>query len=103
MIFHPGDEDVGTKTLRQLQAEEDEEEKFQADLKKAVRQSLGSFSTVPAYLLYLFINLWDFLLVSILVYCLTQPSLHLRTRSFILDVKLPFFHFHHICSVIILE
>ncbi|KAK8703160.1 hypothetical protein V6N13_021488 [Hibiscus sabdariffa] len=30
----------GTKTLRQLQAEEDDEERFQADLKKAVRQSL---------------------------------------------------------------
>ncbi|XP_013615598.1 PREDICTED: uncharacterized protein LOC106321934, partial [Brassica oleracea var. oleracea] len=44
--------DVETKTLRQLQAEEDEEEKFQADLKKAVRQSLGSFPTIPAYLLY---------------------------------------------------
>ncbi|CAG7869833.1 unnamed protein product [Brassica rapa] len=35
--------DVGTKTLRQLQAEEDEEEKFQADLKKAVRQSLDTY------------------------------------------------------------
>uniref|UniRef100_A0A803L904 USP domain-containing protein n=1 Tax=Chenopodium quinoa TaxID=63459 RepID=A0A803L904_CHEQI len=34
--------DGGSKTLRQLQAEEDEEERFQADLKKAVRQSLGS-------------------------------------------------------------
>lgn len=31
----------GSKTLRQLQAEEDEEERFQADLKKAVLQSLG--------------------------------------------------------------
>ncbi|XP_024971929.1 uncharacterized protein LOC112510812 [Cynara cardunculus var. scolymus] len=30
----------GTKTLRQLQAEEDDEERFQADLLKAVRQSL---------------------------------------------------------------
>uniref|UniRef100_A0A1J3E553 Inactive ubiquitin carboxyl-terminal hydrolase 54 n=1 Tax=Noccaea caerulescens TaxID=107243 RepID=A0A1J3E553_NOCCA len=35
--------DAGTKTLRQLQAEEDEEERFQADLKKAVRQSLDAF------------------------------------------------------------
>ncbi|KAF8087042.1 hypothetical protein N665_0601s0008 [Sinapis alba] len=35
--------DAGTKTLRQLQAEEDEEEKFQADLKKAVRQSLDAY------------------------------------------------------------
>ncbi|KAL3528300.1 hypothetical protein ACH5RR_007622 [Cinchona calisaya] len=35
--------DNGTKTLRQLQAEEDDEERFQADLKKAVRQSLDSF------------------------------------------------------------
>lgn len=33
----------GTKTLRQLQAEEDDEERFQADLKKAVRQSLDTF------------------------------------------------------------
>ncbi|XP_023638015.1 uncharacterized protein LOC17886233 isoform X2 [Capsella rubella] len=33
--------DVGTKTLRQLQAEDDEEERFQADLKKAVLQSLA--------------------------------------------------------------
>ena len=33
-----------TKTLRQLQAEEEEEERFQAELKKAVRQSLGKFS-----------------------------------------------------------
>ncbi|KDP31191.1 hypothetical protein JCGZ_11567 [Jatropha curcas] len=35
--------DSGTKTLRQLQAEEDDEERFQADLKKAVRQSLDTF------------------------------------------------------------
>ncbi|XP_022845002.1 uncharacterized protein LOC111368057 [Olea europaea var. sylvestris] len=35
--------DTGTKTLRQLQAEDDEEERFQADLKKAVRQSLDTF------------------------------------------------------------
>ncbi|GFZ07764.1 ubiquitin carboxyl-terminal hydrolase-related protein [Actinidia rufa] len=33
----------GTKTLRQLQAEDDDEERFQADLKKAVRQSLDTF------------------------------------------------------------
>ncbi|KAK9669309.1 hypothetical protein RND81_13G122700 [Saponaria officinalis] len=33
--------DGGSKTLRQLQAEEDEEERFQADLKKAVMQSLA--------------------------------------------------------------
>ncbi|XP_050220988.1 uncharacterized protein LOC126671275 [Mercurialis annua] len=35
--------DSGTKTLRQLQAEEDDEERFQADLKMAVRQSLDTF------------------------------------------------------------
>ncbi|XP_065876837.1 uncharacterized protein [Euphorbia lathyris] len=35
--------DSGTKTSRQLQSEEDEEERFQADLKKAVRQSLDTF------------------------------------------------------------
>ncbi|CAI9757499.1 unnamed protein product [Fraxinus pennsylvanica] len=34
---------TGTKTLRQLQAEDDDEERFQADLKKAVRQSLDTF------------------------------------------------------------
>ncbi|XP_022738696.1 uncharacterized protein LOC111291303 isoform X2 [Durio zibethinus] len=33
----------GTKTLRQLQSEEDDEERFQADLKKAVRQSLDTY------------------------------------------------------------
>ncbi|TYH42024.1 hypothetical protein ES332_D11G034800v1 [Gossypium tomentosum] len=33
----------GTKTLRQLQAEEDDEERFQANLKKAVRQSLDTY------------------------------------------------------------
>ncbi|XP_010550646.1 PREDICTED: uncharacterized protein LOC104821450 [Tarenaya hassleriana] len=38
--------DVGTKTLRQLQAEEDEEERFQADLKKAVRQSLDTYQAL---------------------------------------------------------
>ncbi|XVF54239.1 hypothetical protein PTKIN_Ptkin05aG0164500 [Pterospermum kingtungense] len=32
-----------TKTLRQVQAEEDDEERFQADLKKAVRQSLDTY------------------------------------------------------------
>lgn len=35
--------DNGTKTLRQLQAEEDDEERFLADLKKAVSQSLGNY------------------------------------------------------------
>ncbi|XP_010503406.1 PREDICTED: uncharacterized protein LOC104780600 isoform X2 [Camelina sativa] len=35
--------DLGTKTLRQLQAEDDEEERFQADLQKAVRQSLDAY------------------------------------------------------------
>ncbi|XP_059642017.1 uncharacterized protein LOC132283975 isoform X2 [Cornus florida] len=36
--------DGGTKTLRQLHVEEDDEERFQADLKKAVRQSLDTFN-----------------------------------------------------------
>ncbi|KAH6837431.1 Ubiquitin carboxyl-terminal hydrolase-related protein [Perilla frutescens var. hirtella] len=39
-----GDVDNGGKTLRQLQAEEDDEERFQADLKKAVLQSLDAFN-----------------------------------------------------------
>lgn len=34
---------IGTKTLRQLHAEEDDEERFQAELNKAVRQSLGKY------------------------------------------------------------
>ncbi|XP_049394447.1 uncharacterized protein LOC125858659 isoform X2 [Solanum stenotomum] len=34
--------DSGTKTLRQLHVEDDDEERFQADLQKAVRQSLGN-------------------------------------------------------------
>ncbi|KAG5536729.1 hypothetical protein RHGRI_024228 [Rhododendron griersonianum] len=38
-----GDSCNGTKTLRQLHAEEDDEERFQAELKKAVRQSLDTF------------------------------------------------------------
>ncbi|KFK34093.1 hypothetical protein AALP_AA5G101100 [Arabis alpina] len=45
--------DAETKTLRQLQAEEDEEERFQADLKKAVRQSLDVYQgkrNMPTYL-----------------------------------------------------
>ncbi|XP_047966765.1 uncharacterized protein LOC125211110 isoform X1 [Salvia hispanica] len=37
-----GDGDKGGKTLRQLSAEEDDEERFQADLKKAVRESLDT-------------------------------------------------------------
>ncbi|XP_010678606.1 uncharacterized protein LOC104894129 isoform X3 [Beta vulgaris subsp. vulgaris] len=35
--------DVGSKTLRQLQAEEDEEERYQADFNKALRQSLDTY------------------------------------------------------------
>ncbi|XP_026443657.1 uncharacterized protein LOC113343738 isoform X1 [Papaver somniferum] len=35
--------DTGAKSLRELHAEEDDEERFQADLKKAVRQSLDTF------------------------------------------------------------
>ncbi|XP_059303889.1 uncharacterized protein LOC132055894 [Lycium ferocissimum] len=37
-----GPADSGTKTLRQLHVEEDDEERFQADLKKAVLQSLDT-------------------------------------------------------------
>ncbi|GAB4860675.1 hypothetical protein Ancab_035838 [Ancistrocladus abbreviatus] len=38
--------EAGSKTLRQLQAEEDDEERFQADLEKAVRQSLDTFQAL---------------------------------------------------------
>ncbi|GMJ13764.1 hypothetical protein like AT3G47890 [Hibiscus trionum] len=43
--------EVDTKTLRQLQAQEDDEERFQADLKKAVRQSLDTYQAQRAPLL----------------------------------------------------
>ncbi|KAF2316004.1 hypothetical protein GH714_040799 [Hevea brasiliensis] len=46
---NPNIGDNGTRTLRQLQAEEDDEERFQADLKKAVRQSLGLQNDVGEY------------------------------------------------------
>ncbi|KAL4559240.1 hypothetical protein LXL04_031375 [Taraxacum kok-saghyz] len=42
---YSGEKETGTKTLRQLQAEEDDEERFQADLLKAVRQSLEGEDT----------------------------------------------------------
>ncbi|KAF5730114.1 hypothetical protein HS088_TW20G00484 [Tripterygium wilfordii] len=42
-VVTPGLGDNGTKTLRQLQAEEDDEERFQADLQQAVRQSLDTY------------------------------------------------------------
>ena len=45
-----------TKTLRQLQAEEDDEERFQADLKKAVRQSLGNVHTAFTYACFLLLH-----------------------------------------------
>lgn len=40
-------EDNGAKTLRQLHVDADDEERFQADLKKAVRQSLDTFHAHP--------------------------------------------------------
>lgn len=46
--------DKGHKTLRERQADEDDEERFQADLKKAVSQSIGIFlCTFYCYLLYI--------------------------------------------------
>lgn len=47
--------DVGSKTLRQLQAEEDDEERFQADLKQAVRQSLGKLYILFSELCFIYI------------------------------------------------
>jgi len=43
----------GTKTLRQLHVEDEEEERFQADLKKAVRQSLGKILLSSIYITFL--------------------------------------------------
>ncbi|KAM7272212.1 hypothetical protein ACFE04_026875 [Oxalis oulophora] len=42
-VIHLGDSE--SRTLRQLKAEEDDEERFQADLKKAVRQSLDAYQS----------------------------------------------------------
>lgn len=50
-------EDNGTETLRPLHAELDDEERFQADLKKAVRQSLGKCYTFFFFLKFLFLSL----------------------------------------------
>ncbi|XP_043726329.1 uncharacterized protein LOC122672887 isoform X2 [Telopea speciosissima] len=47
--FYPYSGDNGTKTLQQLHAEEDDEERFQADLKKAVRQSLDTFQALQNF------------------------------------------------------
>ncbi|KAL5976677.1 hypothetical protein ACLOJK_021010 [Asimina triloba] len=44
--FQGDNRDNGMKTLRQLHAEEEDEERFQADLQKAVRQSLVLGSTL---------------------------------------------------------
>lgn len=42
-------ENNGSKAMRELQVEDAEEERFQADLKMAVRQSLGIIFSFPAY------------------------------------------------------
>lgn len=77
-ILYPGDVDAGIKTLRQLQAEDDEEERFQADLKRAVLQSLGRFSAILVYISCLTV----IYMKTGLLYTYTT-SLHLRTHSFI--------------------
>jgi hypothetical protein len=47
--------DNGTKTLRQLQVEDEEEERFRAELQKAYSQSLGKIllSSIHINLLFL--------------------------------------------------
>jgi hypothetical protein len=70
--------DAGPKTLRQLQAEDDEEERFQADLKRAKLQSLGRFSTILVYISCL----TGICMKHGLLYTYTT-SLHLCTHSFI--------------------
>lgn len=52
--------DSATKTLGQLQVEEDDEERFQADLERAVRQSLGKFLLIPCLLSLYFTTFYDF-------------------------------------------
>lgn len=43
-------ENNGTKVMKELQVEDEEEERFQADLKMAVRQSLGINLSVLTYI-----------------------------------------------------
>jgi hypothetical protein len=43
-------ENNGTKVMKELQVEDEEEERFQADLKMAVRQSLGINLSVHTYI-----------------------------------------------------
>lgn len=45
--------DIGLKTLKELQVEHDEEERFQADIKTAVRQSLGIIFILSKYVVLL--------------------------------------------------
>lgn len=52
-LFDPYSGENGTKTLRQLHAEEEDEERFQADLKKAVRQSLGKMFAITSFSIYI--------------------------------------------------
>lgn len=66
-----------TKTLGQLQAQEDDEERFQADLKKAVRQSLGNVLTGFTYMLLMVMLL--FLALCLVLGVLKQVSCTSRT------------------------
>lgn len=73
--------DNGAKTLRQLQEEDDDEERFQADLKKAVDQSLG----ICHFNCYLFIFL-SCLYFSDMIYILSQ----IHTPISLYKNKVPF-------------
>ena len=57
--------DSATKTLRQLKVEEEDEERFQADLEKAMRQSLGKFLLIICLLSFYFTTFYDCTLLTI--------------------------------------
>jgi hypothetical protein len=57
--------DSATKTLRQLKVEEEDEERFQADLEKAMRQSLGKFLLIICLLSFYLTTFYDCTLLTI--------------------------------------
>lgn len=52
-------ENNGVKVMKELQVEDEEEERFQADLKMAVRQSLGIISVLT----------YIYRLIVVILYC----------------------------------
>ena len=51
--------DGATKTLRHLHIKDDDEERFQTELERAVRQSLGKFHLIFCFLSLYFTTFYD--------------------------------------------